>query len=59
MQTWWTKQCSPPTEILDEVDVAPDGFFEHRFLLFPAGEFGVRFKSMVTDLQPASASDRR
>jgi hypothetical protein len=36
------------TEFLDdEVDVAPDNRFEHRFLLWPQGEFGVRFEDAV------------
>ena len=36
------------TEFLyDEVDVLDDGRFEHRHLLWPEGEFGVRFEDVV------------
>lgn len=35
------------TELLyDEIDRAPDGRFEHRHLLWPRGEFGVRFREL-------------
>ena len=36
------------TQLLyDEIDVAGDGRFEHRFLLWPRGEFGVRFEDAL------------
>ncbi len=38
----------------DEVDVASDGRFEHRFLLWPRGEFGVRFEDVVLVSAPTS-----
>jgi hypothetical protein len=46
------------TELLfQEVDVAPDGRFEHRHLLRPEGEFGVRFADIAVDSMPATAAD--
>ena len=45
------------TEVLyDEVDVAEEGRFEHRFLLWPRGEFGVRFGDALVVSAPAPAS---
>ncbi|MEJ7893824.1 MAG: hypothetical protein WKF94_14415 [Solirubrobacteraceae bacterium] len=47
----------PQTELLyDEVDIAEDGRFEHRFLLWPAGEFGLRCDDVVVVSAPAPAS---
>jgi hypothetical protein len=43
------------TELLyDEVDIAADNRFEHRFLLWPRGEFGVRFEDAVVVSAPSS-----
>jgi|tagenome__1003787_1003787.scaffolds.fasta_scaffold19850960_1 hypothetical protein len=48
------------TELLyDEVDVCNDGRYEHRILMWPDGEFGVRFASLTVTREPALPSDRR
>jgi hypothetical protein len=45
------------TELLHtEVDIADDNRFEHRFLLWPQGEFGVRFEDVVVVSASASSS---
>lgn len=45
----------PMTEILyDEIDEAEDGHFVHRFLLFPFGEFAVRFQGFSLHVEPVS-----
>ena len=45
------------TELLyDEVDVTENGRFEHRLLLWPQGEFGVRFEDAVLVSAPVPAS---
>lgn len=45
----------PRTELLyDEVDVVDPGRFEHRHLLWPEGEFGVRFAEVSVVSAPAS-----
>jgi hypothetical protein len=45
----------PMTEILyDEIDEAEDGHFVHRFLLFPFGEFAVRFRDFSFQVEPVS-----
>ena len=50
--------CDDRTQLLfQEVDVAPDGRFEHRHLLWPEGEFGVRFVDIGVDSMPATAAD--
>lgn len=36
--------------LTDELDLAPDESFEHRFLLSPKGELSVRFKDMELHL---------
>ena len=45
--------------LYDEIDVSADGRYEHRMLLWPEGEFGVRFRSVLLDRKPAQPSDRR
>lgn len=42
----------------DELERLPDGRFEHRFLLWPDGEFGVRFSACRVTRRPADPSDR-
>jgi len=43
------------TEFLyDEVDALADGRFEHRHLLWPEGEFGVRFFDVAVTATPAT-----
>jgi len=50
----------PGVELIqDEVDVLADGRYEHRILAWPAGEFGVRFRSLRVRREMASSSDRR
>jgi hypothetical protein len=45
------------TELLyDEVDIADENRFEHRSLLRPQGEFGVRFEDVVVVSASASSS---
>jgi len=47
---------NPETQFLyDEAEVLPAGCFEHRHLLWPDGEFGVRFGAMAVAASPASA----
>jgi hypothetical protein len=46
------------TELLyQEVDALPDGRFEHRHLLWPEGEFGIRFGDISVTATAATASD--
>lgn len=48
------------TEIIEhEVAVDGSGSFEHRMLLWPEGEFGVRFDTLETSRVDAPASARR
>lgn len=50
----------PGVELLyDEIDVADNGRYEHRILVWPDGEFGIRFKSLRLTRDPAPPSDRR
>jgi hypothetical protein len=42
--------------LYDEVDVLDDGRFEHRHLLWPRGEFGVRFDDIVVVSVPMPGS---
>jgi hypothetical protein len=42
----------------EEVDLLPGGRFAHRLLLWPEGEFGVAFRRLEIDHQPASSADR-
>ncbi len=43
----------------DELTVTSDGRMEQRFLLWPEGEFGVRFATCQVRRSPADANDRR
>lgn len=46
----------PATELLyDEVDRADDGRYEHRHLLWPKGEFGVRCRKLKLTSTPAES----
>jgi hypothetical protein len=55
---WWSAEL--PNEIVeDEVDWIGDHRYEHRMLLWPVGEVGVRFSTLVVGRQPATSSDRR
>jgi hypothetical protein len=50
--------ADPRTEWLDhEVDALSDGRFEHRHLLWPNGEFGVRFAEISVTATPATPKD--
>ena len=50
----------PDVELMsDEIDVAAEGRFEHRFDFWPGLEFGVRFGSVEVDLVPTSGRGRR
>ncbi len=50
----------PGVELLyDEIDGADGGKYEHRILVSPDGEFGIRFSSVELTRQPAQPSDRR
>jgi hypothetical protein len=50
--------ADPDTELLyQELDVLPDGRFEHRHLLWPAGEFAVRFDDARVSSSAATAKD--
>lgn len=45
----------PETEILyDEVDVADDGEFAHRMLLWPRGEMDIRFRELSLSHTPVA-----
>lgn len=49
-----------PAEIMwDEVSIAATGSYEHRLLLDPDGEFGIRFASLNILSAIAQASQRR
>jgi hypothetical protein len=43
--------------IVQEVDALLDGRFEHRHLLWPRGEFAIRFTSIEVATGPASAEE--
>jgi hypothetical protein len=45
--------------IEDEVDIRPDGRYEHRLLLWPEGEFAVTFRALRLAFEPAQPSHRR
>jgi len=46
------------TELLyQEVDALPDGRFEHRHLLWPQGEFGIRFHDIYVTATTATPDD--
>jgi hypothetical protein len=46
------------TELLyQEVDALPDGPFEHRHLLWPKGEFGIRFKDIAVTATAVTSDD--
>lgn len=48
----------PQTELVcQEVDALLDGRFEHRHLLWPRGEFAVRFTSIEVATGPATADE--
>jgi hypothetical protein len=48
---------NPQTELLyQEADVLGDGRLEHRHLLWPEGEFGVRFTTISVRVTPASSA---
>lgn len=50
----------PKTEFLfQEIDIDENAGFEHRHLLWPAGEFGVRFSHATLISAPATAADYR
>jgi hypothetical protein len=47
----------PKTEFLfQEIDIDDGGRFEHRHLLWPIGEFGVRFSDATSISAPATAA---
>ena len=54
---WWGGRV--PNEIVeDEVDRIGNHRYEHRMVLWPDGEVGVRFSTLGVDREVASASDR-
>jgi hypothetical protein len=60
LQLWCPSPDGQVSEIIDdEIDIAPDGRFEHRMLLSPQGEFGVRFDALAIERRPASSDERR
>ena len=51
---------SKGTEIrYDEVDITPNGNYQHSILIHPAGELDISFKSIEVRRAPATAVDRR
>ena len=55
---WWNAEL--PNEIIeDEIDRVSDHRYEHRMLLWPDGEVGVRFSALLVGRRPATPSDRR
>jgi hypothetical protein len=49
---------NPETEfVYEEADALADGRFEHRHLLWPEGEFGVRFGDIALAVSLASAEE--
>jgi hypothetical protein len=56
----WEWLSDGATEIgHEEIEICQDGRFEHRLLLWPQGEFRVRFERVAVDERPASPADRR
>jgi hypothetical protein len=45
--------------IEDEVDLSPGGRYEHRLLVWPDGEFAIRFGAVRVTSEPAEPSERR
>jgi hypothetical protein len=47
------------TELLyDEIDLADDGLFDYRVLVWPRGELAIRFSAVTISTRTATASDR-
>jgi hypothetical protein len=44
--------------VSDELDVVEQDRLEHRFLFFPEGEFGVRFREVTAEVAPVIPADR-
>jgi len=58
LRTW--RLTDRGAELLyDEIDLSEDARYEHRILVWPQGEFGVRFRSVRVDREPAAPSDGR
>ncbi|HEX2295568.1 MAG TPA: hypothetical protein VHN37_09695 [Actinomycetota bacterium] len=54
-ETWLSDEA---LEVLhDEVDLH-DGLVEHRFLLWPEGELGIRFEALEIEVRPAAPEYR-
>jgi hypothetical protein len=49
----WKRVCSNPesTCLVDEVDLAPGGLYEHRMLFDPEGETSVIFKRFIMEIE--------
>jgi hypothetical protein len=43
--------------LTDELDMAPNELFEHRYLLSPEGEFAIQFRDMDLKLTPAGEEE--
>jgi hypothetical protein len=55
----WNLDGAGSEIICDEIDRV-SGHYEHRLLIWPRGEFGLRFSALAVESRPASASsDRR
>ena len=56
----WTRSNRPVEVIWDEVALAPDDNYEHRFLLrLPDAEFGIAFSSVGVSREAVDESERR
>jgi len=50
-------QAEELTTAYQEVDALPDGRFEHRHLLWPQGEFGIRFNGISVAVAAATSDE--
>lgn len=58
LDRWWPADELATEIIEEEVDIVGD-VFEHRMLLWPKGEVGVRFKTLTVERVGASPDERR
>lgn len=58
LNRWWPVDALATEIIEEEVDIIDD-LFEHRMLLWPEGEVGVRFRTLTVERVGATPDDRR
>jgi len=58
LNRWWPVDELATEIIEEEVDIV-DALFEHRMLLWPEGEVGVRFRTLTVERVGATPDERR